>query len=122
MLKPGDVVWCKFPKQEGDGNLVHPGLVIGIEESVEGDLYARVAYGSSKKVSLDGCLIFELVISDEQDGYTFFAKTGLNRPTRFDMRVVTRLPIEMLEKIGVLDWNSFPDVRARLGKALTAAQ
>lgn len=122
MLKPGDVVRCNFPKQEGDGSLVHPGLVIGIEESVEGDLYARVAYGTSKKVSMDGHLRFELVISEEQDGSSFFAKTGLSKPTRFDMRVVTRFPIEMLEQIGVLDWNGFPDVRVRLGKALAAAQ
>lgn len=116
MIEPGDLVIVRFPTEEG-GELLHPALVLTIEDTISGCLYAHVAYGSSKKVSASGHLDHEFVITDPEE----LRLSGLHKATRFDFRTTTRTRAERLRPIGKVDLNSRAVLR-RLKAALMAAQ
>lgn len=97
MVKPGDVVLCRFPKSEG-GWLWHPALVLEVNETLSGAIDIRAAYGSSKKTH--GLLPWEFVIGEE-DGRGFEV-SGLRMRTRFDLRTTAHFNARSVKVIGVL--------------------
>lgn len=98
MLALGSVIYCRFPFDEG-GSKNRYGLVIevGPEERAGRPRYVRVAYASSKKVTVDGCLPGEFVLHRDSD----LRRAGLKVPTRFDLGRVRTLSIdEVLDVVG----------------------
>jgi len=84
----GDIVWCRFPEQEGisPSDKPRPALVIDVDES-KTPLRVRVAYGTSRNVTRNGP--GEFVIKPE-DGSAFKA-SGLSVATKFSFRKVVVL-------------------------------
>lgn len=115
-IKVGDIVWVDFRTAEG-GTLKHPALVLSIEKRINGGSYARVAYGSSKKVSSSGCLDREFVITPADKS---FGLTGLKVATRIDMGVTMCLPVEGVRPIGRLDLTD-KNILPRLKRAMMSA-
>lgn len=79
-ISVGNVVYCRFPKEECVGGLAHYALVVEVNEDAVGTR-VRVAYGSSKQVSESGHLPRELVVSRP----AHLTACGLRKPTRFDL-------------------------------------
>lgn len=100
-IEAGDIVFCRFPCDEG-GALPHYGLVIAVQTSAVRAPTYRVAYGSSQKVSESGHLPHEFVLINREE----IKKYGLKKPTRFDLRRVTRIAdADILDVCGSLDPN-----------------
>lgn len=118
-INPGDIGLASFPMAEKSGGLLHPVLVLSVEHTLSGKAYARVAYGSSQKVSWSGHLAWEFVLAPEESGP--FAESGLRKATRFDLRKTARVPVRDIRPIGrvaLLDHA----VMNRLRKVMLAAQ
>lgn len=97
--KPGDVVYCRFPCDEGH-RLPHYGLVVSVEDSATRTTLIRVAYGTSQKVSPSGHLPSEFVVAEPVE----MSYAGLHKPTRFDMRRMVKMnPADIIEICGSLD-------------------
>lgn len=97
--KPGDVVYCRFPCDEGH-RMPHYGLVVSVEESATRTTIIRVAYGTSQKVSPSGHLPSEFVLAEPAE----MKRAGLFKPTRFDMHRVVKLgTADIVEIRGSLD-------------------
>lgn len=76
----GDIVFCQFPMEEG-GALPHFCIVIELEETMT-DCRLRLAFGSSRAVSVSGHLDWEFVVTTESE----IRESGLHCPTRFDLK------------------------------------
>lgn len=118
-IKPGEIGMANFPLAEKAGALVHPVLVMGVETTLSGAMYAVVAYGSSQNVSRSGHLAHEFVLTPE-DGQAF-SKAGLRKATRFDLRKTARIPCDEIRQIGLVDLKDRA-MYARLRDATFAAQ
>lgn len=98
-INPGDVVYFDFPLDDG-GHLKHYGLVVQVEDTITNRVMIRVAYGSTKKVSVTGHLPHEFVLAEPEE----LERAGLKKPTRFDLRRTIRLCLEDgLELRGSID-------------------
>ncbi|MDA8190150.1 MAG: hypothetical protein M0Z68_01425 [Gammaproteobacteria bacterium] len=97
--EPGDIVYCRFPCDEGH-RIPHYGLVVSVENSATRTTIIRVAYGTSQKVSPSGHLPSEFVVADSSE----MRRAGLLKPTRFDMHRVVKLGMaDIVEIRGSLD-------------------
>lgn len=96
-IKPGDIVLAKFPMHDGS-SLLHPALVLEIQESLSGKVVIRCAYGSSKKTQ--GILPCEFVIHERDE--RAFEVSGLHRTTRFNLSITARFCETTVERIGLL--------------------
>lgn len=106
-IEPGDIVFCRFPCDEG-GSLSHYGLVMSVQISAIRAPTYRVAYGSSRKVSKSGHLPHEFVLASREE----MKKYGLKKPTRFDLRRITRIAAtDILDVCGNLDPNDRKVIR-----------
>ena len=115
-IEPGVVIYCDYPTNEG-GKLPHYGIVVGVIEEITRMPRYRVAYGSSKKVSVSGALPHEFVLWEKKD----LQMAGLLRPTRFDMRRIMTLPLNDIKEVsGRLDLTDGQIVR-RLRNAMMEA-
>ena len=110
----GSVVFCQFPTEEG-GKLAHYALVVAFEEDLHGVTYT-LAYGSSRKVSIDGHLPHEFVLAHDPE----LRIAGLSRPTRFDLRKTRRFLARDFVVVGNIPMLSEVIHRLRLA-ALAAA-
>ena len=116
IVEPGDVVYCCFPTAEG-GVLPHYALVLAVEKALSGATFVRVAYGSSRRVSISGALETEFVLADLQE----IAEAGLRKPTRFDLRITARLPVTEVRVTGKVNLKD-GRVISRLKRAILSAQ
>ncbi|HYW76173.1 MAG TPA: hypothetical protein VFA48_06065 [Gammaproteobacteria bacterium] len=115
-LEPGMIIYYRHTIDESGGKLHHYGLVVSVEGTLAGLIAIRVAYGSSKKVSVDGHLPHEFVVADARE----LEETGLRKPTRFDMRrTLVIMPEDIIEVVGHAKANK--QLLRRLGKAYVAS-
>lgn len=79
----GDIVWCKFPEQEGisPGDKPRPALIVDVDNHRK-PARVRVAYGTSKQVARCGRGEFSIT---PKDGRAFKA-SGLFVATKFSFR------------------------------------
>lgn len=79
----GDIVWCRFPEQEGisPADKPRPALVIDVDDA-RSPTRVRVVYGTSKSVSRRGLGEFSILPSDGNA----FKVSGLSVATRFSFR------------------------------------
>ncbi len=100
-IEAGDIVFCRFPCDEGE-SLSHYGLVISVQISAICAPTYRIAYGSSRKVSESGHLPHEFVLINREE----IKKYGIKKPTRFDLRRITRIATaDIIDVCGHLDPN-----------------
>jgi len=85
---PGDVVWCRFPEDEGirPSPKARPALILAVQDDVS-PVRVRVAYGTSRDTG--ELAPWEFRIGPE-DGVAFTA-SGLALATKFSMRKVVVL-------------------------------
>ncbi len=99
MVSPGDIVLCHFPREEG-GTLLHPAMVLELVDTLGGEVFARLVYGSSKRTNPSELHPWEFVIAETE--MRAFAESGLHKTTRFDFKRLARLPASRLKLIGTL--------------------
>ncbi|MHB8252885.1 MAG: hypothetical protein ACYDEV_04155 [Acidiferrobacter sp.] len=105
VFRVGDIVYARFPTEEG-GDLPHYCLVIKVEEKiVETELL--IAYGSSKKVSREGHLPTEVVVLDKR----YLLACGLKKPTRFDLAKRASVRARKTVRMGALPKECYGDLR-----------
>jgi hypothetical protein len=97
--------------------LPHYALVLAVEKALSGATFVRVAYGSSRRVSISGALETEFVLADLQE----IAEAGLRKPTRFDLRITARLPVTEVRVTGKVNLKD-GRVISRLKRAILSAQ
>lgn len=108
------IVYCRFPTQNGGGTLAHYALVIGVHHRLA-QIHYELAYGSSKRVSVNGHLAHELVIWKPDD----VRLANLRVPTRFDLTRRVTLPSSGCEVTGRMPQT--PDLLRALRLAAIAA-
>ncbi len=118
-MQPGAIGLAEFPLSEKAGQLLHPVLILSVEDTLSGMSYARVAYGSSRHVSVSGHLAWEFVLVPEDEKP--FADSGLRRGTRFDLRKTARIPMRSIRPIGLVNLDDHETMN-RLRAALFASQ
>lgn len=118
-VQPGDIGLVEFPMSEKPDSLLHPALVLSVENTLSGVVYARVAYGTSQKISQSGHLPWEFVLTPE-DGKAF-VDSSLRKATRFDLRKTARIPVTEIRQIGRVDLQN-RKITSRLRAALFASQ
>lgn len=118
-INPGDIGLARFPMADKSAGLLHPVLVLSVEHTLSGKAYARVAYGSSQKVSLSGHLAWEFVLAPAESGP--FVESGLRKATRFDLRKTARVPLRDIRLIGKVAFRDHATM-ARLREAMLSAQ
>lgn len=107
----GDIVIAQFPTWDGAPAKWRPCLVVLVEDTLSGESYARLAYGSSKQVSESGQLKTEFVLGGHE-----LEGTGLDKPTRFNFALECRMNVRRCHKIGRVNLSD-KVIMARLKKA-----
>lgn len=114
-FEAGDIVLAQFPTDDGAPAKWRPCLVVLVEDTLSGESYARLAYGSSRGVSKSGALKTEFVLEDEE-----LEGTGLDKATRFNFALECRMNVRRCNKIGQLNLED-KEIKARLKEALFEA-
>lgn len=123
-----DIVFCSFPTEEGT-NLLHYGLVSGLEQRVSGVWYAHIVYATSKKVD-QNCnnaqKSIDFVVTTTNFGRNFWNKTGLTlKPgmtgARFQCNKTAWIPVAELKRVGLLDIKDQPAAFNALRNAILNA-
>lgn len=111
-INAGDIVIAQFPTWDGAPAKWRPCLVVLVEDSLSGESYARLAYGSSRQVSKSGHLKTEFILyENELEG------TGLTVPTRFNFALECRMNVRCCHKIGNVNLRC-NEISSRLKAAL----
>lgn len=86
---PGDIVWCRFPFADTyrPGPKKRPALVISVMDELS-PLRVRVAYATSRGVFTLSNSEFNITLDDGEA----YEKSGLNYPTKFDLKQLKTLP------------------------------
>ncbi|MBU3581010.1 hypothetical protein ICN19_03145 [Polynucleobacter sp. AP-Capit-er-40B-B4] len=85
----GEIVWCHFPDNIQPKPKARPALILSCLESDDGNFFANVAYGTSKKV--DRLYKGEFLIAKHQNPVAYDV-AGLSYDTKFDLGNAIELP------------------------------
>lgn len=85
----GDIVWCHFPDNIHPRPKPRPGLIVSTHEDEQGQIFVRVAYGTSQKT--DRLYGGEFRIGKHEHPAAY-ASAGLSYDTKFNLRNVLELP------------------------------
>jgi hypothetical protein len=97
-MKPGDIVLVSYLQHDGSHKR-RPALVLEASETLTGDEWLWVAYGTSQRAHQEEHLPGELLIA-EHHGASVFRASGLTKSTRFVLSVHNHVEAALATPIG----------------------